>query len=590
MHPIPGGGEFLVAEAVPAQVFTPESLSAEAHLMAKTMEEFLLKEVLPCNARLEAQEPGLMRSLVQQAGQLGLLAGSVPERYGGLELPKTTLALLTTKAALNLSFAITIGVHAGVSLLPLLFFGTPEQKQQYLPGLASGEQIGAFALSEANSGSDALGAQTRAVLSPDGKHYLLNGTKLWTTNGGFADLFTVFAQVDGTAFTAFLVERDRPGVLPEREEHKLGLHGSSTRRILLQDARVPVENVLGEVGQGHRPALYALNIGRFNIAATALGAAQYCLQIGTRYALQRAQFGQPIAQFGLIQHKLAEMALRIFLLESMVYRIAGYWDGLAEQPEATVPEVEERLRTASEEYAIECALLKFFGTEVLDYVVDEALQIHGGFGYSEEFPIAQFYRDARVFRIFEGTNEINRLTVTDQLLRRMRQGRLPLLQTASALSQPSPERIESDADPMEAVGAVVRRIRAALLLTIEAGWNAPGEPLRQQEVAAAVADMTVVLFALESAWLRSRRIQEEARSTDVEAANAARACVQVYSIDACVLVEQSARRALAAFTSGETLQAHAERLQLLLNPPLWDTISLRHRIANAVTAREGYPW
>ncbi|HZP85131.1 MAG TPA: acyl-CoA dehydrogenase family protein [Chthonomonadaceae bacterium] len=576
----PRGGEFLLAETAPEQVFIPESLSAEARLMAKTMEEFLRKEVLPVNRALEAQEPGLMPALIQKAGSLGLLAGGVPEAYGGLALPKSALALLTEKAALHLSFAISISVHSGVATLPLLYFGTPEQKQRYLPSLATGERIGAFALSEANCGSDALSAQTKATLAADGAHYLLNGTKMWTTNGGFADLFTVFAKVDGEALTAFLVERETPGVSLGGEEHKMGLHGSSTRRILFQDAPIPSANVLGEVGKGHRPALYALNVGRFNIGVTALGAAKECLRMAARYAQQRVQFGQPIVHFGLIQHKLGEMAVRLFVLESMVYRTAGCWDGALDDSGAVSAEA-ERLRAASEEYAIESALLKFFGTEVLDHVVDESLQIHGGYGYSEEFPIAQMYRDARVFRIFEGTNEINRLAVLDQLLRRARTGRLPLQQALTSSSDLLVDSaMQTDGDPLAAIGLQVRQIRATILHTLGVGWEILSEHLtEQQEVAAALADMIAALYAMESSWLRLRKLGNAAPPS-------ALAAVQVYGDTACAQVAQAARTALAALTSGG---AHGGSLPAFPST-LLDTIAQRRQVAVAVLEREGYPW
>ncbi len=547
--------------------------------MAKTMEEFLRKEVLPAHNLLESKEPGLMPALMRKAGDLGLLAGGVPERYGGLALPKTALALLAEKAALDLSFAISIGVHSGVALLPLLYFGTPEQKEKYLPRLASGEHIAAFALSEANSGSDALGAQTRAALTPDGKTYRLNGAKMWTTNGGFADLFTVFVKVNGEQFTAFLVARDTPGLSVAGEEHKMGLHGSSTCRVLLQDAPVPMENVLGEVGKGHRPALYALNAGRFNIGATALGAAKESLRLAAQYAKQRVQFGQPISHFGLIRQKLAEMALRIFLLESMIYRIAGYWDAMVGRSEEA-----ERLRAASEEYAIECALVKFFGTEVLDYVVDEALQIHGGFGYSEEFPIAPLYRDARVFRIFEGTNEINRLTVVDQLLRRARQGRLALLPAAAQAQETMPSAsVEASDDPQETMGAWVRQMRAAILYVLGAAWETLGERLAErQEIAAALADMMAALLALESAWLRCRRLHSPSLSI-------ALASVQVYGSSACAQTKERARALLATLGTGKALEARLHSLDRLMNPPLLDTLALQQQIGEAVVEREGYP-
>ena len=589
---VPIGGAFVIEEATPEQIFIPEDLTAESRLMAKTMEDFVRKEVVPLIPRAEAHEEGLMRSLVQQAGKLGLLAAGTPEIYGGLDLPKTALTLLSEKASAYPSFAISVGVQTGIAMLPILYFGTPEQKQKYLPKLATGEILGAFCLSEANSGSDALAAQARATLTPDGKHYLLNGTKMWTTSGGFADLYVVFAKIDGEQFTAFIVERNAPGVSLGREEEKLGLRGSSTRRIILENAQAPVENVLGEIGKGYRPSLYALNIGRFNIGSGALGGGKEALRIATQYAKQRVQFKQPIANFGLVRHKLAEMATRIFVLESMVYRIAGYWDVVFGQIDAAAPDANEKYRAASEEYAVECAIIKFFGSEVLDYVVDEGLQIHGGYGYSEEFPMARAYRDSRINRIFEGTNEINRLTVVDQLLRRAQRGRLALPQALAklkdaVLSAP-PALADSLTDPVEEIGRWVGQIRHAILYVAGQAWETLGEQLAdQQEIGAAIADMTAALFAVESAWLRVRRMQAASSGESVETALAA---ARAYGSDACAQVEQWGRTALAAFSAGDTLNTHAGTLRRLLKPPLVDTVALRRRIAARVVAQDGYPW
>jgi alkylation response protein AidB-like acyl-CoA dehydrogenase len=575
----PAGGAFLVEATAPEEILTAQELPAEARLMAKTMDDFVRKEVLPVADRIEAHEEGLMRRLVRQAGELGLLAGGVPEAYGGLDLPRSAITLLIEKAAPNASFAISLGVHSGVSTLPLLYFGTPEQKQKYLPKLATGEIIGAFALSEADSGSDALSAQTRATLAPDGRHYLLSGTKMWTTNAGFADLFTVFAKVDGERFTAFLVERATPGLSLGREERKMGLRGSSTRRVVLENAPVPVENVLGEVGKGHRVALYPLNLGRFNIGASALGSCKEIVGTAARYAKQRVQFGRPIARFGLIRHKLAEMAVRVFVLESMVYRTAGYGDIQFGQIDAAESGAGDKLLAAAEEYAIECAIIKFFGTEVLQYVVDEGLQIHGGFGYSEEFPLARAYRDARVTRIFEGTNEINRLTVLDQLLRRVRRGRLP----GFSVDQ-SGGTAETAVDPREEMGVWVGQIRRAIRYTIGQAWEALGERLAdEQEIAGALADMSAALYALESAWLRVGKMQGPK-------APVALAAAQVYGSDACAQVERWARCAVAAFSAGDALRTHVSTLGGLLQPPLLDTVSRRRQIAVDVLECEGYPW
>lgn len=587
------GGAFLNEEIRPEQVFIPEQLDGEARLMARTMEDFVRQEVLPQIASLEVQEEDRMRGLLQKAGVLGLLGGSIPERFDGLGLPKTTLALLTEKAAPYLSFAISQGIASGVALLPLLFFGTEKQKQMYLPRMASGEWIGAFALSEANAGSDALGAQTRATLEADGTAYRLTGEKMWTTNGGFADLFIVFAQVDGQGFTAFVVEKETPGLTPGREEHKMGLRGSSTRRVLFQDARVPVENVIGAVGKGHLPALYALNVGRFSIAATALGASKECLRLAAQYAKQRVQFGKPLTDFGLVQQKLANMAARIYLLESMIYRVAGYWDahiGGANTPE----EAEEKFRQASEEYALECALLKFYGTEVFGFVADEAVQLHGGFGYSEEFPIARMYRDARVFRIVEGTNEINRLAILDQLLRRMEKGRFDWneTQTDGTLKVGNADSANALPVGLLQIEHCLSFIRQSARHLLECGKEREGKRLKDNQVfAACFADILAALFALESGWLRACCLHFEGTSPDAaKRAESTLLMVQTAAEDARIVAYQAARRALSALDDGsKATNINVSLLTELALLPLPNSVANGKHLAAVVTEQEGYP-
>jgi alkylation response protein AidB-like acyl-CoA dehydrogenase len=508
-----------------------------------------------------------------------------------LYLPNSTITLQTEKVSLAASFAVTVGAHTQIGTLPILYFGTEEQKRKYLPGLACGEIIGAFALSETESGSDALAAKTQATLTPDGKHYVLNGTKMWISNAAFANLFTIFAKADGDQFTAFLVERDTPGLSIGREEHKLGIRGSSTCRVILEDVKVPVENVIGEVGKGYRVALYILNIGRFGLGAGALGTSKELLRLSASYANQRVQFGAKISSYGLIQHKLAEMAVRLFVLESMLYRTAGYWDLLFAGVDAGAEGAADALRAATEEYAIECAILKFYGSEVLAYVADEGLQIHGGYGYTEEFPMARAYRDARINRIFEGTNEINRLTVLDQAMRRAQKGRLALPQAAAKLKEAvldiTPTSVGLDLDPLDEVGEWVRQIRNATLYAAGQAWETLGVKVADlQEVVAAVADMAAALLALESGWLRARKLA----SAGSPKAVLALAAVRVYGAEACAQVEQLARYVVCAISDGDTRRTHAAVLKRLLKPPLVDTVELRRELARAVIESEAYPW
>jgi alkylation response protein AidB-like acyl-CoA dehydrogenase len=587
-YPSPPGGSFLVQDTDPTTILTPEALPAEARLMAKSVEEFVRKEVLPKVEQIDAHEEGLMPGMVRKAGELGLLGADLPECYGGYGLRKPTITLLVERSALQGSFSVSIGAHTVIGSLPILYFGTPEQKAKYLPKLATGEWIGAFALSEAGCGSDALSSKTKATLTPEGDAYLLTGEKMWTTNAGFADLITIFAKVDGEKFSAFLVEKTFPGLTLGREEHKLGIKGSSTRRIILENCRVPVENVLGEIGQAHRVALYVLNIGRFNLGVGGLGASKEALKLGAAYARQRVQFGTPIASFGMIQHKLGEMAARLFALESTVYRTAGYWDGKFGAVVPTADDANDQYRAAAEEYAIECAIMKFFGSETLDFVVDEALQIHGGFGYTEEFPMARMYRDARINRIFEGTNEINRLMVVDQMVRRAMRGRLGLVEAGAKVKDVllSPPGMGAPGDPLAEIAGWVSGLRLLTLYVAGQAWETLGEGMaKAQEVCGCVADLVAGLYALESAYLRCK----SGKLTGKALENAI-AATQVYGTGVCDQAEATARTALAAFSSGDTLRTHAASARRLLKAPLTDTIALRRQLAAAVHDADGWPW
>ncbi len=581
------GGEFLLREVEPAQVFVPEDFSSEDTLLAQAAEQFVRGEVQPRNAEIEHQQEGLTVSLLKKAGELGLLGADLPEAFGGLGLPKTTSTLIAEKMSLQASFAVSWGAHVGIGTLPILFFGTPEQKQKYLPKLATGELIAAFSLSEANCGSDPLSARTRATLSPDGKYYLLNGEKMWTTNAGWADLFIVFAKVDGDKFTAFIVERNFPGVSVGREEHKMGIKGSSTRRVILENAQVPVENVLHEIGKGHHVAFGVLNIGRFKLAAAALGGAKEALTIATRYAKERQQFGQPIASFGLIQHKLAEMAIQIYALESAVYRTAGMLDEAFHGIDPLAPDANARYREADEEYPVECAILKVFGSEVLDYVADETVQIHGGFGYTEEFPAAQIYRDSRINRIFEGTNEINRLLMLDQLMRRALKGKLPgLMEAAQAIraelnqpQMPTPDPV----DPLEAIGKYITSAKKAFLMTAGMAVEQVGTELEErQEIVGHLADCLIQLYAMESAWLRTRKLQQKGLDITLPLA-----MTRVFAYEAFDAIESHARRALHAFAEGDLLQILLAALRRYMRRTSEvNTMALRRQIARYVIEHE----
>lgn len=577
------GAAFLVTTAQPQDVFVPEDLPADARLMAKTLDDFLRREVLPLTERIERQEEGLMPALLRKAGDLGLLAANVPEAYGGLGLPKTWTALLAERAAVNASFAISLNVHSGIAVTPLIFFGTAEQKQRYLPRLATGEMVGAFALSEATAGSDALAAQARATPAPDGSGYLLSGAKMWITNAGFADLFTVFAQGD-EGLCAFLVERSVPGVSTGPEEHKLGLKGSSTRRLVLDNAPIPAHSLLGEPGKGRRVALYPLNLGRLQIGVNALGAGKDALARAARYALERSQFGRPIAEFGLIQHKLAEMATSLFIVESMIYRTAGDIDALMGCIVPDGPDSTARYMAGAEEFAIECAIVKFTATEALDYVADEALQIHGGYGFTEDFPISRIYRDSRVNRIFEGTNEINRLAAVDQLLRRVRSGRLALnIDSPSAESGRRPVEVASTRQGVQNA----QRLRDVFQLVLAyVGGAIAAQMPDHEEVAGALADIAAAVYGLESAAMRVEKISQQ----DGPGVQSMRLALAVYADAAFDLAARAARMALAATLDGDMLSDAVSAVRTILDRPLCDTVALRRRLASVVIDAQGYPW
>ena len=543
------GAQWLVEPTPPDSVFTPEKLSDEHRLIRQTADEFVAHDVLPHLDRLEAKEWTFVRELVRKCADLGLIGTDVPEDYSGLALDKLSSLIVSESVGRLASWAVTFGGQTGLSITPLLCFGTPEQKRRYLPRLVSGEMIGAYALSETGSGSDALGARCRAVRQPDGS-FVLHGEKMWITNGGFADFFTVFAKVDGEAFTAFLVERAFPGVSTGKEEHKMGLHGSSTVPLILQDVRVPADNVLGEIGKGHKVAFNVLNYGRFKLGAMCSGGAKFVISEAAQYASERRQFGRSLGEFGAIRFKLAEMTIREYAVESMLYRIAGLLDSAIAQSDAP-----DAMLAALEELAVEASIAKVAGSEMFDYVVDENVQIHGGNGFVRDYAAERHYRDARVNRIFEGTNEINRLLIPGMIVRR---GRV--------------QTVEPDGT---ALGAMRTAATMVLSTAVQTYGRTFGE---QQEVSMFAADAIIETFASDSVLTRARTSGNLLQS----------AAASVYVNDAVSRVEAAARNALAAM--GHAGASQLGRLRELMNIPAIDTLPLRHQIAEAVLARRKYPF
>ena len=575
--PSPKGGSFLVEDRNPEDIFTPEDISEEQRMFARTAEEFLRKEVIPREDAIYAKDYSVHRELMQKAGELGLLSIDIPEKYGGLGLHKVSSAVVGEQFALQASFAGTQSSHVNIGTLPIVFFGTEEQKRKYLPRLASGEWIGAYALTEPQSGSDALAAKTKAVLSPDGRHYILNGQKMWITNGGFADLFTVFAKVDGEKFTAFLVERG-PGLVSGHEEKKLGIDGSSTTALMLEDCHVPVENVLGEIGRGHKIAFNVLNIGRLKLGARCVGTIKLSLQQSVQYAKERHQFGQPIANFGLIKHKLAEMTIRAYVGESILYRTLGMIDEALERADKDDP---AQVLRVLEQFAIECSIIKVWESEALAYVVDEEVQVFGGYGYSKDYPAERAYRDARIARIYEGTNEINRIVIGSQLLRRAAAGELALFEAAANAIDLGPGAAETLNLNRANVAfsdelLLLKAAKSMTLSSIAAAKQAFGDSARtEQEVIALIADMVMDVYAMESALLRTQRLLTD---RGIEGIRTQADITRVFARDAASRVAQ-ASRAVASETEDEKCAAAIE--EFAHRSPI-KSIAARRRIADVV--------
>ena len=585
------GGEWLLRVSEPSAVFTPEQLTEEHRLIEGTVRDFVTNEVLPVLDRLEEKDWGLARELVRRGGELGLMGADVAEQYGGLGLDKVSSIVISEQVSLAASFGATFGAHANLVILPLSLFGTEAQKQKYLPRLLTGELIGAYCLSEPGSGSDALGAKARATRQADGS-FLLSGEKMWITNGGFADVFIIFAKVDGepsagSGFSAFIVERAFGGLTSGKEEHKMGLHGSSTTPIILQDVRVPAENLLGEVGKGHKIAFNVLNFARYKLGAMCGGGAQGAIAEAAKYAGQRKQFGQPIASFGAIKHKLGEMVVWAYAVESLVYRTAGMIDTrIAATPHD--PADQSVTLAAVEEYAIEASIAKVIGSEMLDFVLDENIQIHGGNGYVRDYPAERLYRDSRVNRIFEGTNEINRLLIPGMLARRAVKGNIPLIAAARALQEEllgPPSFPEDDPSPFSDERRAVASFKKATLMVLGLAMQTYGEKMTdQQEVLMHAADMAIDTYAAESALLRASAAEANRTTNANLQADAAR----VFVNDAGMRLEASAKQALAAMLDGDTLRTMLAGLRRLFKQTPINTAALRRRLADEAVSKGRY--
>ncbi|MBX7187578.1 MAG: acyl-CoA dehydrogenase family protein [Vicinamibacteria bacterium] len=579
------GGDFLVLDHAPGEIFTPEDYSDEQNMLAQTARDFMQKEVLPKTADILKLNYEVIRETMRKAGEIGLLAIEVPEEHGGLALGKVTGALASEISAMEGSWAVTFMGHTGIGTLPITYFGTDAQKAKYLPKFGTGEWISSYSLSEASSASDAMNAKARAVLAPDGKSWILNGEKMWLTNGGFADVYITFAKVDGEHFSAFIIDKGTPGVSLGPEERKLGIKGSSTRPLILQDAVIPKDNLLGEIGKGAKIAFNILNIGRFKLGAGCTGGSKVALKAACEYAKERSAFGRKIADFGLIQSKIGEAAARIFATESMVYRTAGMIDANLEGAHDNATALKR-----IEEYDAECSMVKVFGSETLDQVVDEAVQILGGAGYVEDYPVERYFRDARINRIFEGTNEINRLLVPGRLVRRALSGALPLFDAALALlDEPRPSGRPS-ADDKGYLGAEIRLVRGAkkvsLMLLGLAAQKFQAKLADQQEVMGYCADVVTETYAFESALLRT---QKKAEKDGEAAAEPFAMALKVFAEGAVSRIEAAARQALPTIESGDMLATCMEGVTRFTDREPLATIPLRRSLALMSLEKNGYP-
>jgi alkylation response protein AidB-like acyl-CoA dehydrogenase len=581
------GGSFLLQETEPSEVFTPEDFNEQHRMIAQTTSDFVDKEILPRVHEIDEQQEGLSVSLLKKAGEIGILSVDIPEEYGGLGLDKTSSMLVAEHIGRTGAWAVSHGAHTGIGTLPIVFFGTDAQKKKYLPKFATGEWISSYSLSEAGSGSDALAARTTAVLSPDRQNYLLNGTKMWLSNAGFADVYITFAKIDGEKFSAFIVEKKFPGVSTAAEEKKMGIKGSSTRQLLLDNAKVPAENLLGEIGRGHIIAFNILNIGRIKLGASVIGAAKKVISDAVVYAKTRKQFNQPIANFGLIKQKLADMAIRTYVGESMVYRTAGLIDRMIENVDKKSPDASKQTLKGIEEYAVECSIIKVLCSEILDFVVDEAVQIYGGYGYSEEYPVARAYRDSRINRIFEGTNEINRLLISGMLLKRSMKGELGLLAAAQQLANELLSAPSGDGEN-EGVFASERRLvtnakKIAVMTSGAAAQKYMDKLNDEQEVLGRISDIVMEVYAMESVLLRVEKNLTRNVANDLHVN-----IVRTFVNDAMAQVEIYAREILSAIAEGDTLRTYLTVLKRLMKYVPLNSVVTKRAVADALIEKDRY--
>lgn len=582
------GGGFLLEELTPEQVFTPEDFTDEHKMIAKTTEDFVVEQVVPEVEKIEEHQFDISVRLLKEAGELGLLGADVQEEYGGIGLDKISSSLITEKFALAGSFSLSHGAHVGIGSLPIVFFGNEEQKHKYLPALATGEKLAAYALTEPSSGSDALSAKTVAKLNDAGTHYVLNGEKQWITNAGFADVFVVYAKVDGEHFTAFIVEKDFEGVSTGPEEKKMGIKGSSTRTLILQDALVPKENVLGEIGKGHVIAFNILNIGRYKLGVGCVGGAKRAIEVSAKYANERKQFKLPISKFTLIRKKLAEMAVKTYAAESSIYRTGGLIDAAFENLSDEEQKDGAAVGKAIGEYAIECSLNKVFGSEVLDFVVDEAVQIHGGYGFMAEYEVESMYRNSRINRIFEGTNEINRMLVPGTLVRKAMKGELPLLEKAGNIQEElmmmMPQEVSDE--PLEQEKYLLDNAKKIFMMVAGTAVQKYGEKLaKEQEMLANVADIVSEIFSIESVILRT----EKAINKDgLEKAEQKLLMTQVFTQEAFNHIEAIAKESLVALEDGDTARTMLSILKKLTRHNPVDVVAKKREIAARIVEAEKY--